>query len=272
MLDPGSGSTLIWSEVSGWRNVQLKRIFAEKYRLTTVVEDTARATACAEQRFGYAKGVTNFVFVHAGLGIGAAIFVDGHLYHGGKGLAGELGHTMTNENGPLCSCGSRGCLEIYASGSAIIDKVREGLERGVAANVTELAAGDHQDLSLEAIALAAQSHDRLSETVLREAGTHIGMALANVVNLLNPSRIIMGGILPRLTKNLLLEPLQQALRFRALQYSVADLDVVISELGEEATAVGVGILATEQIFDNLCTLIQTREYTPGAMKFRHEEL
>jgi predicted NBD/HSP70 family sugar kinase len=252
LIDRTSGAILFWPKVSGWRDVQIKQNFAERYGLITVVEDSARTTALAEQRFGHAKEQKTFVFVNAGVGIGAAIFVNGRLYTGRNGLAGELGHTTIDETGPLCSCGNRGCLEVYASGSAIVEKVRKGLEQGVTSSLAGLVANDHQGVSLEAIAAAAESHDRLSEMTLAEAGTHMGAALASMVNLLNPARIILGGTLPRVTKNLLLEPLKRALRSRAFQQSVTHLEVVISELGEDAAGIGACLLVAEKIMEHLC--------------------
>jgi len=248
-IDRASGTVLFWPKASTWRDVPLKRLFAEKYGLITLVEDSARTTAIAEQRYGHGRGQSDFVFVHAGVGIGAAIFLNGRLYSGHDGVAGELGHTTIDETGPLCSCGNRGCLEVYASGAAIIDKVRVGLSQGVAST---LAAKDLHGLSLEAIAAAAESHDRLCETVLEEAGIHLGTALASMVNLLNPSRIVLGGTLPRVTKNLLTEPLQRSLRSRAFQRSVSRLEILVSNLGEDAAARGACLLTAAEIVKKLC--------------------
>jgi predicted NBD/HSP70 family sugar kinase len=264
VIDRASGTVLFWPKVSGWRNVQLKRVLEEEYGLITVVEDSARTTAIAEQRFGHGKGQRNFVFVHAGVGIGAAIFVDGHLYTGQDGMAGELGHTTIDEAGPLCSCGNRGCLEVYASGSSIIDKIHKALEQGVTSSLAGLAPNHHQDVSLEAIASAAASHDRLCETVLSEAGTHLGTALASIVNLLNPARIVLGGTLPRVTKTSLLEPLQRSLRDRAFQRSVSQVELVVSELGEDAAAVGACLLAANRILETLSTLESSNKKLPHA--------
>jgi predicted NBD/HSP70 family sugar kinase len=161
---------------------------------------------------------------------------------------------------------------MYASGSAIIDKVRAVLEQGATSSLAEFAEHDQKELSLEDIALAAESHDRVCARVLREAGAHFGAALANLVNLLNPQRIILGGTLPRVTKNLLLEPLRGALWNLALPRSVTELEVIVSELGEDAVALGISLLASKRIFDNLCTLIQTKRGTFDATRVCHEAL
>ena len=253
VIDPTSGTVLLWPRVQGWRNVPLRKIFEDAYGLTTVVDDSSRTLAITERRFGLGAGQKNFVSVHAGVGIGAAIFVDGHLYYGNDGVAGELGHTTIDEGGELCSCGNRGCLEVSASGSAIIDKVRQALRQGVSSSLSPLAARDYEGLTIETIAAAAQSNDRLCQTVLAEAGTHMGTALANIVNLLNPKRIILGGTTPRAAGALLVDPLLRSLKSRAFHRAISGLEVMVSELGEEAPAVGACLITTKRILRDLCS-------------------
>jgi predicted NBD/HSP70 family sugar kinase len=250
---------LFWPKVTGWRDVPLKQIFEKEFGLTLILEDSARTTAIAEQRFGYGKGQTNFIFVHAGVGIGAAIFVDGGLYLGHDGVAGELGHITINETGPLCSCGNRGCLEVYASGGAIIEQVRLGIDQRGVSSLAGLAENNFGSLSIESIVSAAESHDRLCETALTDAGTHLGTALAGIVNLLNPARIVLGGTLPQAAKDLLTDPLLRSLRRRAFQRSLSRLEIDVSKLGEEAAAVGACLLAAEQILEGMCTAENVNE-------------
>ncbi len=257
VIDHGNGVVLLWHKAMGWRDVPLREIIRQEYGLTTLVEDSSRTLAIAEQRLGFGRGQRNFVCVHAGTGIGAAVFVDGQLYSGNDGLAGELGHTTIDEDGELCSCGNRGCLEVYASGWAIIQKVRKALEEGVSSSLAEFAAQGSENLSIEIIAAAAEAHDRLCERVLAEAGTHLGTALANLVNLLNPARIVLGGALPRVAKGLLLEPLLLSLRGRAFPRSASRLEVMVSELGEDAVAVGACLMTTRHILRDLCTAAET---------------
>jgi len=252
VIDHATGTVLFWPKIEGWHDVPLKQIFQRKYDIALLLEDSARTTAIAEQRFGYGIGQTNFIFVHAGVGIGAAIFVDRELYSGHDGIAGELGHTTINAAGPRCSCGNRGCLEVYASGSAIIENVRAGIEQGVASSLARVAGNPSDNLSIESIVAAAESHDRLCETVLTEAGTHLGTALAGIANLLNPARIVLGGTLPQAAKTMLMDPLLRSLRDRAFQRSLSRLEVEVSKLGEEAAALGACLLIGERILMDMC--------------------
>jgi predicted NBD/HSP70 family sugar kinase len=252
VIDQQAGKVLFWPQVSGWEGIPLKEIFEEKYTLPVVVDDTVHALATMEQRFGHGKDMRNFIFISIGVGIGSAIFVDGHLYTGRDGLAGELGHVTVEENGKLCSCGNRGCLELYSSASAIIRRVREELQLGVTSSLTDAVGGNLDQLSVEKIAAAAQAHDRLSERVLSEAGRYLGVALASVVNLLNPERIVLQGKVPQAAQELLLGSLLYNLRHRALAQSIKGMDVVVSQFGEEKAAVGAVFTAGEEVLQTRC--------------------
>jgi predicted NBD/HSP70 family sugar kinase len=246
-----TGTVLFWPKVRGWRDVPLKALLEREHGIPTMVEDSTRAMAVAEQAFGQGRGLANFVHVMVGTGIGSTIFVDGKLYIGSTGLAGELGHTTIDENGKLCSCGNRGCLELYSSGWALINRVRSGLADGVTSSLSKTVEEHPEQLSVEMIVEAAKSGDRLSETVLSEAGTHLGTALAGLVNLLNPEKIILGGAVPRVARETLLNPLLYFLRGRAFQRSVSAMEVVISELDDSASALGVTVMQARELLGKL---------------------
>ena len=193
VIDARAGKVLFWPMIEGWDDTPLRQIFEDAHKLPTFVGDSVRARALAESRYGLAKGLSNFVLVSVGSGIGSAIFFGGHLHVGRNGLAGELGHTTVEENGKRCSCGNRGCLELFSSGLAILRRVREELDHGVSSSLSKDLQGDLDQLSVESIIAAAKAHDRLSEAILSEAGLHVGTALATVVNLLNPEKVILTG-------------------------------------------------------------------------------
>ena len=264
VIDPDSGTVLFWPMVAGWDNTPLRQIVSEEHGLPTfVVGDSVRAMAITEERFGQAKGLRNFVLVTVGWGIGSAIYVDGHVHVGRDGLAGELGHTTVAENGDLCSCGNRGCLELCSSAAAIVRRVRYELEHGVNSSLIDQVRENLDDLSVEVIVAAARSHDRLSERVLAEAGTHLGTALASVVNLLNPEKVILTGKVPQVAGEIILRRLLYSLRQRALPRAVKDLAVVVSEFGEEAAAVGMALVAAEGLLKAGCREMQEADSGMG---------
>jgi glucokinase len=209
------------------------------------------AIAIAEKHFGLGADLDDFIYIDAGVGIGGAIFINGRLYRGPGGSAGEFGHVTVDENGPLCCCGSNGCLEAMASGAAIMQAVRTAIEKGVDSKVRDLAHGDLERISIECITEAAIQNDPLAFRILDEAIGHIGVALADVVNLLNPSVVVFGGGLFRAAPQFLLDALKRPLRQRALEKSASEVQLKVSRLGAEAGALGAARLISEKILDNL---------------------
>lgn len=247
VIDRQSGTVLFWPKVPGWNNVPLRRKIQTKYGLPVVVEDSVRTMALTEKKFGQAKKYSNFAYVVVSMGLGAAIYIDDRLYIGANDLAGELGHTTIDERGDICSCGNRGCLEVYASGWAIINRVKGGLQQGVHSSLAPLMENQPEMVSIEAIVNAARLRDQFAHTVLWEAGVHLGTAVATIVNLLNPEAIVLGGEVPRAAKGLMLKPLFHSFRGRAFHRSIRNLKVTVSRLGGESGAVGAALMVAEKL-------------------------
>ncbi len=229
-------------QMAEWKNVPLRDIMEREFNLPCVLEDSVRAIATAEKDFGQGAGLEDFIYVDVGMGIGAAIFLDGRLYRGPGGSAGEFGHMTVNEHGPLCCCGNYGCLETLASCGAIIESVKSAIEKGVDSKVRELVHDDLSQISIEVIGQAALQNDSLSFRTLHEAVSHIGVALADVVNLLNPNVLLFGGALFRSAPEMFLEPLSRTIKQRALEKSANEVQLKISMLGSEAGALGAARL------------------------------
>lgn len=254
VIDVNKGIVLSFprpGQMTEWKNVPLKDIVEREFGLPCLLEDSVRAIATAEKHFGLGAGLSDFIYVDVGMGIGAAIFLDGKLYRGPGGSAGEFGHMTVAEHGPLCCCGNYGCLETLASCGAIIQSVKTAIEKGVDSRVRELAKGDLNRISIEIIGEAARQNDSLAFRVLHEAVAHIAVALADVVNLLNPHVLIFGGALFRSAPELFLEPLKRTIKQRALEKSANEVGLKISTLGSEAGAVGAARLISEVALERL---------------------
>jgi glucokinase len=254
VIDVSKGLVLSYprpGQMAEWKNVPLREIMQREFGVPCLLEDSVRAIATAEKYFGQGAGLDDFIYVDVGMGIGAAIFLDGKLYRGPGGSAGEFGHMTVDEHGPLCCCGNYGCLETLASCGAIIQSVRSAIEKGVDSQVRELSEGDLNRISIESIGQAAVQNDSLSFRVLHEAISHIAVALADVVNLLNPHVLIFGGALFRSAPELFLEPLKRTIRQRALEKSANEVQLKISNLGSEAGALGAGRLISETVVTQL---------------------
>ncbi len=238
-------------QMAQWKNVPLRAIFEEEFHLPCLLEDSVRTMATAERYFGFGREHDDFLFIEAGMGIGAAIFIEGKLYRGAGGKAGEFGHITVDESGPLCSCGNHGCLESLASCAAVVHAGRVAIERGVDSKIRELAGGDLSRISIEVVAQAAIEGDSLAFRVLQEAATHIARGLADLVNLLNPRLIIFGGALFRAAPQLLADPLRRIIRQRALEKSSNDVQLRVSPLGGEAGALGAARMMSSLSLDGL---------------------
>ncbi len=212
----------------GWVGVNAQHAAQERFECTAHAENDANLGALAEHRRGVARGSDSTVFVKVSSGVGAGIVLHDRLFHGSSGTAGEIGHLTLDENGPVCRCGSRGCLEAYASTGAVQAMMHQQLP---GASVGEIVS-------------AAQQGNASALRALEDAGRHLGWALASVVNLLNPALVVVGGEMAR-AGDLLLDSARIGLRRHALD-AVAATPVLASELGERASLVGAVLLAAEQ--------------------------
>jgi predicted NBD/HSP70 family sugar kinase/DNA-binding CsgD family transcriptional regulator len=254
VIDSESGVVLSYprpGQMAGWKNVPLRAIFQDEFGLPCLLEDGVRTATIAEKCFGAGRDLDNFIYIDAGMGIGAGIFLDGKLYRGAGGKAGEFGHITVNENGSLCSCGNYGCLETVSSCAAIIQEVRMAIENGIDSKIRELAGVDLDKISIELIAQAAREDDSLAFRVLQKSSSYIGIALANLVNLMNPKVMIFGGALFREVPQLLADPLRRIIKQRSLERSANEVELRVSALGGEASAVGAARLIAEKILDDL---------------------
>lgn len=211
----------------GWVGVDALAACEEAFGVPVHVENDANLGALAEHRVGVGRGLHSSVFVKISSGVGAGIVIENRLFHGSGGAAGEVGHLTLDERGPVCRCGSRGCLEAYASVGTVL------------AMLTETLPG----AGLDEVVAAAHAGNVAAERALEDAGRHLGWGLASVVNLINPSVLVVGGDMAR-AGELFLGAVRRELRRHVLD-AVAGTPVALSELGERASLVGALLLAAE---------------------------
>jgi predicted NBD/HSP70 family sugar kinase len=249
VLDRQTGTTLFWPKVPQWANVPVKKLLESHFHTRVELEDTPRTMAFAERRIGRAQGVREFIYLMIGAGTGSALFLNGQLYTGSSGFAGEFGHITIDENGPFCSCGNRGCLETLISASTLIRKAQYGLTQGLSIDLWRLSGGDPERVSVETIAQAARANDRFSMRLLTEAGAHLGAAMIGLINLLNPELIVIGGGLASAAGDLLLPHAERVIHDRALIRAVSKLSIQLSELQDVDWARGAALLAAEKALE-----------------------
>jgi predicted NBD/HSP70 family sugar kinase len=249
VLDRSTGTTLFWPKVPQWVDVPVRRAFADKFETAVEVEDTPRTMALAERRFGAGGQASEFIYVAVGAGTGAALFLRDQLYTGAAGFAGEFGHVTVDPQGPVCSCGNRGCLEVSISASGLIQRTQVAVAHKLSVGLWRLTDGQTDKISLELIGQAAQQGDRFARTVLQEAGSFLGIGLVGMVNLLNPGLIIIGGSLVRAAGQLILPAVEQVIRERALEPQAAKVQIRASELDEVDWARGAALLVTDKALE-----------------------
>jgi predicted NBD/HSP70 family sugar kinase len=237
--------------VQQWKDVPLKQIFEDEFNTTALIDDSVRAIATQDRFAGAGKDLKDFVYVDVGMGVGSAIFIDGQIYRGSGGKAGEFGHMTINESGPLCCCGSNGCLEALASCTTVIQSVKDAMDRGVASKVIDMADRDPDKLTIEMIAEAAEQGDSLAYRSLHEAASHIGAACSDLVNLLNPQAIVFGGALFRASPQFMLDQIRHLIRRKALEKSASDVSLVLSPVASDGGARGMARLISAKLVEPL---------------------
>ncbi len=229
----------------GWRDIPLGSIIKERLGIKTWLLNDANAAALGEHQFGAGRGVGNLIYLTIGTGIGGAIIIDGKLYTGACGSAGEIGHMTIEVNGPRCDCGNFGCLETLASGRAIAREAKNRISAGGKSALTEAVAGKIEDITAEVVATVAQQGDALANAVIKDVANYLGVGMVNLVNIFNPEVIIVGGGVASVG-DLLLEPARQVVMERAFSVSAGAVRIVTAELGNDAGLLGAAHFAFKQ--------------------------
>lgn len=245
-LNVTKGVVVAPPNLPGWERVPLKQLIEEGLGIATFLENDANAAALGEHRFGAGRGVEHMIYVTVSTGIGGGLILDGELYHGDSGMAGEIGHITILPYGPLCGCGNRGCLEALASGTAIARQARERVAHGVPTRIADLAGGDPERITAKLVADAADQGDVEAQEILDEAMYYLGIGMANLVNLFNPQMIVIGGGLANLGEPLF-ESVQRAIDRRAFRTQAQAVRVVRAALGDKVGVLGAAAVALARI-------------------------
>ncbi|RCW64260.1 ROK family protein [Saliterribacillus persicus] len=227
------------------RNIPIKQYLEEKYNQNVKVENDAKALALGEAWLKNETPDKNMIAVNIGRGIGAGIVIDGKLYHGEHGIAGEIGHMTIDPNGKRCSCGNDGCLQTIAAGPSIAERANELIRQGQSSLLAEWSL---EDLTGEMVHRAAKKGDVLATQVLYEAGQYIGIALTNLIHICNPSKIIIGGGVSK-AGDYILEPIREMIQTKVISQEAQQTSVQISELGEYGSAMGAVALILSEMFE-----------------------
>ena len=229
-------------------DLPVAELFRTKFGMEVLIENDAKTRAFAELRFGAARFQKNVLAIHLDWGIGLGIIVNGKLYKGRDGFAGEFGHLPMVENGILCKCGKQGCLETIASGTAIARMAVEGMKAGRSSFLGQLIGDDPEKTEIRKVVQAAAMGDQYSISILANVGFWLGKGIAYLIQIFNPERIILGGRMSE-ANQFILPPIQQAIHNFCLPDLSKEIELKISELGSQAGLQGVAAMLLEHIFD-----------------------
>jgi glucokinase-like ROK family protein len=229
----------------GWDGFPIRAAFAGEYDAPVFVDNDVNVMALGEHRDGVGKGEANVLFVKIGTGIGGGIIADGHLQRGSQGCAGDIGHICADADGPVCSCGNKGCLEAMAAAPAIAAKAERCANEGLSP-VLQKVLDERGALTARDVGEAASLGDYHALQIIKESGRLVGQVLATLVSTLNPSIIVVGGGVANIGHSLLAE-IRSAVYSRSLPLATRNLPIVLSELDRAAGVTGASVLAAEGV-------------------------
>lgn len=225
-----------------WERVDLEHMMASIGSFSIYVDNEAMCSAICENWIGCCIDEKDFVCINMKSGIGSSIFAGGDLYRGCCGSAGEIGHIMVDQNGPRCACGNYGCLETLVSTKSIVEKAQKLIRQGLITSFEDI-----ETITFDDIINLVKSGNEAAKVILIEAAGYLGLAVANLINTINPSKIVLGKELVKFTEDIS-EYLKSIAFAKALKYPVSRVEIVNSELGEDTSALGAAIIPLKKLF------------------------
>lgn len=231
LVDSNKGIVHILPNIHGWKEVALRSILERKLKLKVVIDNDAKLMALAEYKMGAGKNSRNALCLTLGTGVGGGIILEGKLYRGSNNASGEIGHLPINEEGPLCNCGGRACLESYIGNNRILAQAKKIFGKNI---------------TLEELSALAENKNRRALAVWNKVGERLGIALAAVVNLLDLDTIVIGGGVSG-AGAVLFKKIRQTINERAMSVQAAHVKVFKAKLGNDAGLMGAALLVNERV-------------------------
>ncbi|MBT3313248.1 MAG: ROK family protein [Anaerolineae bacterium] len=218
----------------GWDRFPIRKTLEKLWGLPISVNNDAELGALGEWAYGAGRNAKDLAYIKVGHGIGAGLLINGQIYRGSTGSAGEIGHLTIDEKGPICTCGNRGCLEALSGGGAIALQAKNAVKEKKNTQLREIST---KNISAKDVAFAAQRGDFLAQQIMEEAGEHLGVALAGLINIFNPDMIIVGGGVAQMG-DILLEPIRKTVKERSLLSATTNVRITTALLGRRSSSMG----------------------------------
>lgn len=232
----------------GWDNFPIRAFLEAEWNLPVSLNNDAELGALGEWAYGAGRKESNLIFVKVGSGVGSGLILDDHIYRGATGTAGEIGHITMQDNGPLCTCGNHGCLEALAGGRAIALQAQQAVRSGQRTQLSTIKP--LEAITAIDVTTAARRGDLVSQQIVSTAGNFLGVAIAGLVNLLNPGLVVVGGGVAQ-SGDLLLEPIRSAVREHGLQAAVQSVRISAAVLGRRSSSMGAVVQALTIVLHDL---------------------
>jgi glucokinase len=229
-----------------WRNFELKKEIEKRIKIPVFLDNDANVSAYGEKWIGAGKYFDSFVCITLGTGVGGGIILNGEIWHGKDGMAGEIGHTVVEVDGERCKCGGYGCLEVYASANAIVKMARDNITNGENSIIKNMVGGNLDKIDSHIVYKAGLKGDKLSLRIYEKVGRYLGIGIANVINLLNIDGIIIGGGVSK-AWDLFIDSLKKEVRGRVFSYVANNVKIVKSELMDNAGIIGASYIAFKEV-------------------------
>jgi glucokinase-like ROK family protein len=229
-----------------WKNVPLRLMWNQRFRLPVYIENEANLAALGEYYFGVARGVDNFIYLSSGIGLGGGIMIGGNLFRGGYGYAGEIGHVQRDPQGEQCACGRIGCWETQVGTRAVLHRVKKELQIHSDQFLLDACQGNFDNITFEMVVKFALEDDHVCRQAIEDVAANLGAGIADLVNVFNPQLVVIGGAFI-LGKDILEPIIKKTIFSEALQPSTDNLRIAFSERGADACALGAVAIVLDDI-------------------------
>lgn len=245
-LNPVTGIVMDAPHLPGWHNIPLRNIISARFGLPTFIGNDANLAALAEHTLGAGRGHQDIVYLTISTGIGSGVITAGQMLLGAHGLGAELGHSIVDPDGPPCSGGHHGCLDAFASGTGIARYVAGRIKAGKKTRILKMVGGDPAKIDARVVGEAAKLGDKVAIQAFRRAGRHLGIGIANMLRLFNPTLVVLGGSVAKVGA-LLTDPMWEAIKEYAPAAYWQGLAIAPAVLGDDVGLLGAAILTVNQL-------------------------
>lgn len=245
-VDPAAGRVIFAPNLK-WEDVPVKKVLEKQLGIPVFIENDGNSAILGIYETELQAKPKNVIGIFLGTGIGGGIILDGKLYSGSNGTAGEIGHMVIEVGGPKCNCGNKGCFEAFASRTAIFRRINDAVKDGQKTILTELLGDDLKDLRSGDLRKAIRKGDKLVERIVEEASEYTGVAVANLINIFNPEVVVLGGgVINALADEMMAIIVETATDY-AMSGTLEGVEIIASKAGDDAGIIGGAVLARRQL-------------------------